>query len=138
MDFYKSLWLKRKAQREAENAKNEAAHALTALSAAFTSSPKLAPTAPPSGSVSPVVGGVLTPNSPATAVVSNPLALLATTLPMIVSPVPIQQVTGSASAPSVSGNDYLIPGILIDKTMADKLVYIPMKIHKITLSVHNN
>ena len=42
MDYYKSLWLKRKAQREAENAKNEAAHALTALSAAFTSSPKIA------------------------------------------------------------------------------------------------
>ncbi len=108
MDFYKSLWLKRRAQREAENAKNEAAHALTALSAAFTSSPKLASTAPPpSGSVSPgVAGGMVTPNSPATAVAANPLALLATTLPMIVSPVPIQQVTGSGTTPSVSGNDY--------------------------------
>jgi len=105
MDFYKSLWLKRRAQREAENAKNEAAHALTALSAAFTSSPKLASKAPPpSGSVSPgVAGGMVTPNSPATAVAANPLALLATTLPMIVSPVPIQQVTGSGTTPSVSG-----------------------------------
>jgi len=33
MDYYKSVWTKRKAQRDAENAKNEAAQALTALSA---------------------------------------------------------------------------------------------------------
>ena len=33
MDYYKSVWTKRKVQRDAENAKNEAAQALTALSA---------------------------------------------------------------------------------------------------------
>ena len=35
MDYFKSIWLKRKSQREAETAKNEAAHALTALSNSF-------------------------------------------------------------------------------------------------------
>ena len=33
MDYFKNVWLKRKAQRDAEVAKNEAAQALTALSA---------------------------------------------------------------------------------------------------------
>ena len=32
MDYFKNIWLKRRSQREAETAKNEAAHALTALS----------------------------------------------------------------------------------------------------------
>ena len=36
MDYYKNAWMKKKAQREAENAKNEAAQALTALSAGLT------------------------------------------------------------------------------------------------------
>merc|ERR1719195_498596 len=34
MDYFKNVWLKRKAQRDAELAKNEAAQALTALSVA--------------------------------------------------------------------------------------------------------
>ena len=34
MDYFKTIWLKRKAQRDAETAKNEAAQALTALSVA--------------------------------------------------------------------------------------------------------
>merc|ERR1719195_6769 len=33
MDYFKTIWLKRKAQRDAETAKNEAAQALTALTA---------------------------------------------------------------------------------------------------------
>ena len=32
MDYFKNIWLKRRSQREAETAKNEAAQALTALS----------------------------------------------------------------------------------------------------------
>lgn len=36
MDYYKNIWLKRKAQRDAEAAKNEAAQALTALSAGLS------------------------------------------------------------------------------------------------------
>ena len=35
MDYFKNIWMKRKAEREADTAKNEAAQALTALSAAF-------------------------------------------------------------------------------------------------------
>ena len=35
MDYFKNAWLKRKAERDADTAKNEAAQALTALSAAF-------------------------------------------------------------------------------------------------------
>merc|ERR1719410_1164689 len=37
MDYFKSIWVKRKAQRDAETAKNEAAQALTALSAGLSS-----------------------------------------------------------------------------------------------------
>ena len=37
MDYFKNIWVKRKAQRDAETAKNEAAQALTALSAGLSS-----------------------------------------------------------------------------------------------------
>lgn len=49
MDYYKTVWLKRKAQREAEAAKNEAAQALTALSNSAAVIPLLTPvfTPPP-------------------------------------------------------------------------------------------
>jgi Restriction Enzyme Adenine Methylase Associated len=43
MDYFKTIWLKRKAQREAEAAKNEAAQALTALSNSAAVIPLLAP-----------------------------------------------------------------------------------------------
>ena len=40
MDYFKNIWVKRKAQREAEMAKNEAAHALTFLSEGILSDQK--------------------------------------------------------------------------------------------------
>jgi len=53
MDFFKNVWLKRKAQREAETAKNEAAQALTALSIGVLGNPAPQPAVPLQPSISP-------------------------------------------------------------------------------------
>jgi hypothetical protein len=72
MDYFKTIWLKRKAQREAaEAAKNEAAQALTALSNSAAVIPLLAPVfqAPPPAAVSSPVKVSPTPPPPPPAVV---------------------------------------------------------------------
>ena len=70
MDYYKTIWLKRKAQRESDAAKNEAAQALTALSnAAVTAGtaaavlPLLAPVHQPPRVTSAAMGTSSPPHS---------------------------------------------------------------------------
>ena len=58
MDYFKNIWVKRKAQREAEMAKNEAAHALTFLSEGIISDQKEA-------SPQPAAVNLMTSSSPA-------------------------------------------------------------------------
>jgi len=60
MDFFKNTWLKRKAERDADTAKNEAAQALTALSAAFGQ--KQAPPAPSTPTVEEPEVEILSPD----------------------------------------------------------------------------